>query len=458
MIQRVATQLQFIGATGTVTGSKYLLSVGNKHTLIDCGLFQGLKVLRLRNWHPLPIKPAMIDAVVLTHAHIDHSGYIPLLIKNGFRGPVYCTSSTRDLCKILLPDSGRLQEEDAVFANKHRFSKHKPARPLYTEEDAVESLQYFETVPWEKKISLSRQASFHFLQAGHILGASFIRFNANGRMVTFSGDLGRPHDLMMKPPTALAETDYLVVESTYGDRSHPAVDPQTELKAVIDRAVKRRGVVLIPAFAVGRAQEILYLFSRMKRVGQIPDIPIYLNSPMAVEATGIFRNFSGELRLSEEEWKEIRNVSRFVTSMEESKRLNTVKGPAIIISASGMATGGRVLHHLKFLAPDSRNIILFVGYQAAGTRGEALINGGDQIKIHGQIVPVRAEVVLNQTLSAHADSQEIIDWLKKFKRPPKMTYITHGEPLASETLRKRIAEDLHWSCEIPDYLETFSLN
>lgn len=458
MIFNIPMKLQFIGATGTVTGSKYLLSIGGKHILIDCGLFQGLKVLRLRNWRPLPIKPTAIDAVVLTHAHIDHSGYLPLLVKNGFRGKIYATPATRDLCRILLPDAGRLQEEDAAFANKYRFSKHSPALPLYTEADARVSLKFFETVSWRKKVSLSRHASFEFQPAGHILGASFVRISGSGRMITFSGDLGRPKRQIMPAPTPLTSTDYLIVESTYGDRVHPSADPREALKKRINQTIRRGGIVLIPAFAVGRAQEILFLIGEMKRAGQIPNVPVYLNSPMAVEATRIFDRHRGELVLTERQWEEVRNVARFVTSKEESQDLNTLREPAIIVSASGMVTGGRILHHLKFLAPNPRNLILFVGYQAAGTRGEALVKGNDHIKIHGQRVPVRAEVVMEENLSAHADSNEILAWLKGFSEPPRMTFITHGEPLASEALRLRIEEELRWPCEVPDYLETFTLN
>jgi metallo-beta-lactamase family protein len=450
-------QIQFIGATGTVTGSKYLLTEGKRHFLVDCGLFQGLKVLRLRNWNPLPIKPKAIEAVILTHAHIDHTGYLPLLVKNGFRGSVYATAGTRALCRILLPDSGHLQEEDADFMNRHHLSKHHPALPLYTEEDAVESLDYFETVPWGKKIGLSKHLSFQFLPAGHILGAGVVQFTAAGRRITFSGDLGRPNGLIMKAPTAVPETDYLVVESTYGDRLHSKEDPKETLMGLVQKTIDRGGIVLIPAFAVGRAQEVLHLVSELKREGRVPDIPVYLNSPMAADATRIFCDFPGDHALTEEECEAMCEVAKFVTTVEESKRLNTSREPAIIISASGMLTGGRVLHHLKFLLPNPKNLVLFVGFQAAGTRGEAMLDGADEVKIHGEMIPVRAEVRLIDTLSAHADSDEIIAWLKNFSRPPKMTFITHGEPLASEALRKRIDEELHWPCEVPDYLETFEL-
>jgi len=450
-------QVQFIGATGTVTGSKYLLRADGKNFLIDCGLFQGLKVLRLRNWKPLPVPPKTIEAVVLTHAHVDHSGYLPLLVKDGFRGAIYATEGTRDLCQILLPDSGHLQEEDAEFLNRHKLSKHQPALPLYTEEDALESLRYFKGVPWQKRTVLSKELSFEFLPAGHILGAAFVQFFGGGRRITFSGDLGRPKELIMFPPKSPPETDYLVIESTYGDRRHPSEDSKAVLRDMILKTIERGGIVLIPSFAVGRAQEVLYLIGQLKKSKEIPDVPVYLNSPMAIRATRLYGNFVGEHALTSEESEELCGTARFVTTVEESKHLNTLTEPAIIISASGMATGGRVLHHLKFLAPDPKNLILFVGFQAAGTRGEAMVHGADHVKIHGTMVPIRAEVRSIDTLSAHADADEIMAWLKNFSKAPKMTFITHGESLASEALRKRIQEELHWSCTVPDYLETFEL-
>lgn len=450
-------KIQFLGAAQTVTGSKYLLTLGKRHLLVDCGLFQGLKSLRLKNWQPLTVNPRMIDSVLLTHAHIDHSGYLPLLIKNGFRGPVYSTSGTRALCEILLPDAGHIQEEDANFANKHRFSKHKPALPLYTELDGKNSLRHFRSTPWKKKVPLDHLGWFQFLPAGHILGASMIQVMISGTLITFSGDMGRTESVLMKPPEEIKQTDYLVIESTYGDRLHPTELSEETLKKIIDRTIKKGGKVLIPAFAVGRVQEILFLIGKLKAERQIPNVPVYLNSPMAVEATRIVHAFQKEMALTAAESQMICEVAEFITTVDASKRLNSLQTPAIIISASGMATGGRVLHHLKFLAPDPKNAIVFVGYQAAGTRGEAMIRGIDHIKIHGIQVPIRAEVHTIETLSAHADQEGLIQWMEKISRPPKMTFITHGEPLAAEALRKRIEEELHWRCHIPDYREGFHL-
>ncbi len=450
-------QVQFIGATGTVTGSKYLLRVDGKNILIDCGLFQGLKVLRLRNWNALPIAPDQIDAVILTHAHLDHSGYIPLLVKNGFKGKIYCTEGTEALCRILLPDSGYLQEEDAAFLNRHGLSKHKVALPLYTEKDAIASLDYLEPIPWGKSVFPTPDSFFEFHPAGHIVGAAMIRLTSQGTSITFSGDLGRPNSTIMSPPAPLPESDYLVVESTYGNRKHAPEDPLEDLRTLLGRALKRRGVVLIPAFAVGRAQEILFLISKLKKQRAIPDVPVYLNSPMSIRATSVYCDFVGEHRLTEEDCRAINSMTRFVSTVEESKRLVSQRDPAIIISASGMATGGRVLHHLDSLAPDPKNLILFAGFQAVGTRGEAMIHGTSHIKIHGEQVPVGAEVAVLDSLSAHADSEEILSWLSECKRPPKMTFITHGEPLASEALRKKIKDTLHWSAKVPDYLETCQL-
>jgi metallo-beta-lactamase family protein len=457
-------ELTFLGATGTVTGSKYLLtskteSGASKRILIDCGLFQGLKQLRLRNWAVLPINPKEIDAVILTHAHIDHSGYLPLLVKNGFSGKVYCSEATRDLCEVLLLDSAHLQEEEARYANKGGFSKHNPALPLYTQEDAQNALALLTPVDYEKDIDLGDGLILKLFPSGHILGSAFARIHNKKTSILFSGDIGRPHDVLMKAPATIKQADYLVVESTYGNRLHDQTDPKVKLAEVINQTVQRKGVVVIPVFAVGRAQELLYYIHLLKSSGAIDNnIPVYLNSPMAVDATAIFNHFKSEHRLTPEQSYALCHTAHMVNSIEASKQLNETKGPMIILSASGMATGGRVVHHLKAFAPNPNNTILFAGFQAAGTRGAAMLGGAESIKIHGEYVPVRAKVELISNLSAHADFSEIIAWLGGFQSPPKKTFITHGEPVAADAMRLHIEEQLHWRVTVPDYLETVTLD
>jgi metallo-beta-lactamase family protein len=457
-------ELTFLGATGTVTGSKYLLtskteSGASKRILIDCGLFQGLKQLRLRNWAVLPINPKEIHAVILTHAHIDHSGYLPLLVKNGFSGKVYCSEATRDLCEVLLLDSAHLQEEEARYANKGGFSKHNPALPLYTQEDAQNALALLTPVDYEKDIDLGDGLILKLFPSGHILGSAFVRIHNKKTSILFSGDIGRPHDILMKAPATIKQADYLVVESTYGNRLHDQTDPKVKLAEVINQTVQRKGVVVIPVFAVGRAQELLYYIHLLKSSGAIDNnIPVYLNSPMAVDATAIFNHFKSEHRLTPEQSYALCHTAHMVNSIEASKQLNETKGPMIILSASGMATGGRVVHHLKAFAPNPNNTILFAGFQAAGTRGAAMLDGVESIKIHGEYVPVRAKVELISNLSAHADFSEIIAWLGGFQSPPKKTFITHGEPVAADAMRLHIEEQLHWRVTVPDYLQTVTLD
>ena len=452
-------KIQFLGAAGTVTGSKYLVSSKTSRILVDCGLFQGLKQLRLRNWAPLPVAPGALSGVVLTHAHLDHSGYLPLLVKSGFRGPVHCTPATFELCKLLLPDSGHLHEEDAEYANRHGFSKHKPALPLYTEEDAKRCLRYFKPADFDQPIALGNGMQATFAPAGHILGAAFVTLCEGARRVVFSGDLGRPHDPLMVAPRVLEDADYLIVESTYGDRVHSPQDPCDELEAVVMRTLRRGGAVIVPSFAVGRAQTLLWCVHRLKAQGRIPrDLPVYLNSPMAVDVTGLYHRFRAQHRLGEKECEEVCHAASYVNTVEQSIGLNSRRQPMIIIAASGMATGGRVIHHLEAFAPDARNTILFSGFQAAGTRGAAMLAGAATIRIHGQDIPVRAEIASLSSLSAHADSKETLDWLKNFRRPPRLTFITHGEPVAADALRQQIERQLHWRTLIPEFMETVDLD
>jgi len=450
-------KLTFLGAAGTVTGSKYLIEANGARILIDCGLFQGFKQLRLRNWAPLPVDPKSIDAVVLTHAHIDHSGYLPLFVKNGFKGPVYSTEATRDLCALLLPDSGFLQEKDAEYANKRGFSKHHPALPLYTLSDANASLERFSPKAFEQQVEVAKGWSARFLTAGHIMGAAVVELVHGGVKMVFSGDLGRPGSATMLDPAAVSHADYLVVESTYGNRAHDKRDPEKVLEDVITRTTQRGGTVIIPSFAVGRAQTLLYHIERLKSSGRIGPVPVFLDSPMAINASKIFCAHLKDHRLSAKQCRQACEVARYVRDAEESKSLTVDPMPKIIISASGMATGGRVVHHLKHYAPDPKNTILFAGFQAGGTRGAAMVAGADEVKIHGSYFPVRAEVEILSMLSAHADGEEVLAWLRNFKAPPKMTYITHGEPTGSDALRHSIEEELGWPCWVPDYREEVDL-
>jgi len=451
-------KLTFLGATGTVTGSKYLLTAGTRTVLIDCGLFQGYKQLRLRNWAPLPRDARAIDAVVLTHAHIDHSGYLPLLVKKGFAGSIYCSEATADLCAILLPDSGHLQEEEAAYANKHGFSKHKPALPLYTRADAEQSLKRFRPVSFDTNVDLGNGLSFSLAPSGHILGSSFVRLQRQGVSIVFSGDLGRDDDEIMVAPSRIDEAHYLVLESTYGNRVHERRDPKEQLAEVINRTYARGGIVIMPSFAVGRAQTLLYLVHQLKALGRIPDLPVFLNSPMAANVNRIYHAHRGEHRLTPEQCDAMCGAARIVNTPEESRRLNTLDTAAVIIAASGMATGGRVVHHLKAFAPDPRNTLLFPGFQAGGTRGAAIVQGAKTVKIHGEYIPVRAEVAVMHSLSAHADRDGILHWLDGFQTPPRHTYITHGEPAAADGLRLRIEELLHWPCSVPDYRDEVQLS
>ncbi|MGZ5154841.1 MAG: MBL fold metallo-hydrolase [Caldimonas sp.] len=450
-------RLTFLGGTGTVTGSKYLLEHGGRRLLVDCGLFQGLKQLRLRNWDGLPVAPGAIDAVVLTHAHLDHSGYLPRIAQLGFAAKVHCTAATRDLCQLLLPDSARLLEEEAEFANRHAFSKHAPALPLYTEADAQAALRCFEPHGFGEAFEPVPGVRVRLRRAGHLLGAASVRVEWDGGSLLFSGDLGRDHDMLMNPPEPPEAAGTVIIESTYGDRLHPSIDPLTVLADVISRTAARGGVVVVPAFAVGRAQMLLYALYLLKKERRIPDLPVFLNSPMAADATRIYVAHRAEHRLSPAQCKAMYGVATIVNSVDESIRLNSIRMPAVIVSASGMATGGRVLHHLKAFGPDPRNSILFAGYQAAGTRGAAMIAGAATVKIHGEHVPIRAEVSAIPALSAHADRDELLAWIGRLPAAPQRVFVTHGEPVPADSLRQAIEERHRWPCSVPEYRDNVEL-
>ena len=442
------------GAGGTVTGSKHLLENGESRVLLDCGLFQGLKELRQRNWAAPPVEPRTLGAVILSHAHIDHSGYLPRLCRDGFTGPVYCTPGTSDLLQVMLPDAAHLQEEEAAFANRHRTSKHDPALPLYTIADAERALAQVKRVDFGQPFTATRGVEARFTPSGHILGAGLVTCDIGGRRLVFSGDLGRYDVPIMVDPEPVAEADVLLVESTYGNRVHPPDDPADRLTAAVRRAVEQKGWLLIPAFAVGRSQEILYDLRELEKRGVIPSLPVFLDSPMGIQATAIYAAHT------EEHDPALARVvaggtapfapKRFALSrsVEDSKRLNDTAGPGIIVAGSGMATGGRILHHLKRLLPDPKTTVLFVGYQAAGTRGRLLKDGAAEIRMLGMMVPVNATIMVSDAYSAHADREEILRWLGGFRRPPGMTYVVHGEAGAAEALRDAIVSRLGWNAAV----------
>jgi metallo-beta-lactamase family protein len=460
--------IQFLGATRTVTGSKHLIDVDGYRVMVDCGLFQGFKELRLRNWEPFPIDPASIDSVILTHAHIDHTGFLPKLVHDGFAGDVYCTPATDELARILLPDSARLQEEEADYSNKKGASKHKPALPLYTEGDATEALRHLRSVNFHKPVQLTPKISFEFVTAGHILGSSFVNLDlecAHGKRkrVTMTGDIGRYDEPIINDPASVDEADYIVLESTYGDREHPDFDVKDRLAEIINATASRRGHVLIPAFAVGRSQQLLYLIRELEDENRIPVLPVFVDSPMAVSATKLYLNHTEDHDLEMQALMDARRnplaTKRFnlARTVQESKNVTSNQESSIVISASGMATGGRILHHLRNRLPDERNTVIFVGFQAAGTRGRRLVDGESEIKIFGQMVPVRARIERLENLSAHADYHEILRWLSGFKRAPEKVFLVHGEPDGAESLGRKIVEKFGWTVEIPDYLQKFEL-
>ncbi|WP_373521617.1 MBL fold metallo-hydrolase RNA specificity domain-containing protein [Aquiflexum sp.] len=459
-------KLKFLGGAKTVTGSRYLLEIDDYRILIDCGLFQGLKELRLRNWDSFPIDPSEINTVILTHAHIDHTGYLPKLVKEGFNGPIYCTFPTLELTKILLKDSGKLQEEEANYAQKKGYSKHAKAQPLYTIEDAEKVFPLLQPIEMEKEERINPSLSFTFFNAGHILGAAILKVKVKGqnqeKKIVFSGDLGRYHDPIMNPPVRIPFADILLMESTYGNRKQLTNKPEEELGLAIRETFRNGGVAVIPAFAVGRTQMILYYLHLLQQKGKIPNIPIYVDSPMAINVTKIYKDFGHYHKLcpilEEENCNPFlhKNLQYFQTQ-ESSMSLNAIRGDAIIISASGMATGGRILHHLYNRLPNEQDSIIFVGYQAEGTRGRSILDGEKTVRMYGIDVPVKAKTFYIEGLSAHADQEELMEWAEGFTNKPKMTFLVHGEKEASESLAQRLREELDWNPIVPEYLESFEL-
>jgi len=451
-------ELLFLGATDSVTGSKYVLVTGRRRVMVDCGLFQGYKALRLRNWDPLPIDPASLDAVILTHAHIDHSGYLPLLVRNGFRGTIFCTMGTAQLCGVLLPDSAALAEEDAAYANRKGFSRHHPAAPLYSGADAARALRRLEPKPFGTRFPVTADVDVEFHHAGHIIGAASATVYAGGQRIVFSGDLGRQQDIVMRPPEFIRQADCLLIESTYGDRIHPDEDPLDAIGDVVSGTLGRGGSLIIPAFAVGRTQSLLYCLLRLREANRIPDIPVYLNSPMAIDVTQIFALHPDELRIDRATCDRACALPIPVQSMEQSVWLNQDHTMKIILAGSGMATGGRVVHHLASYGTDPRCTILLSGFQAAGTRGAALASGQRELRMHGKVITIRASVAQIHGLSAHADAKELMTWLSGFGTAPRRVFVVHGEPEASDALRQRIERGLGWQVTMPEYRRSYRLD
>jgi metallo-beta-lactamase family protein len=460
-------KLTFLGAAGTVTGSKYLVEADGKRLLVDCGLFQGLKELRLRNWAPLPQKPATFDWCVLTHAHLDHTGYLPRLVRDGFRGPIFADLATIELCNLLLPDSAHIMEEDAQNAMRGGYTKHNPALPLYTPADVEPVLNAFREIPRSDSFTISPQFTVRPHDAGHILGSSSLELtiteNGKKTVVLFSGDVGRYDQPILKNPEAPPRCDVLLCESTYGDREHPADSPEDALADVVNRVAKRGGVIVMPAFAVGRTQTIMYIIRELENANRIPRLPVFVDSPMAISVTDLYMRHHEDHDLAFVTESKNGNpldahTVHYMRTVEDSKKINDVKTPAIIISASGMATGGRVLHHIAQRAPDPRNAILLAGFQAEGTRGRALEEGAKTLRMYGEDVPVAAEVINLRQFSAHAGKSELMRWLTGLPGPPRQTYLVHGEPAASAALKFAIESNFRWRVSLPAYLQTVDLD
>lgn len=462
------TSITFYGATGTVTGSRHLLNVDGMKILLDCGLFQGNKANRLKNWQSFPVPPQSIDRILLSHAHIDHSGFLPKFQKDGFLGVVNCTHATHDICKIILRDSAHIQEEDAKWANHKKFSKHVPALPLYTTEDAENIISRFESINYGEELFLNNSIRVKFKDAGHILGSSIIDIKRIGdtapRKIVFSGDFGRPNRPVLRNPVQVFNVDFLILESTYGDRLHESTPYKENIKKIVNKSIYRGGILLIPAFSVGRSQTLLYILRELEENNEIPHLPVYMDSPMAINVTDIFKNRISdqdlESRVLKLQGKQIFHPQNLhlCRSTDQSKSINAIKKNAIIISASGMVTGGRILHHMVERLPNSNDTILFMGYQAEGTRGRTILEGKQNVKIHGRRIPIHAHIEQITGLSGHADYNEILAWLIGFNKPPKKTFLVHGEAAASKALASKIRKTLRWDVVVPSFGEKYDID
>jgi len=456
--------ISFLGAAGTVTGSKFLVRADGRQVLLDCGLFQGLKPLRLRNWSPPPFEPARIDAVVLSHAHIDHSGYLPLLVRRGYRGPIHCTDGTADLLRVMLLDAAHLQEEDAARANRYGYTKHEPALPLYTTADAEAALQQLVARPYQREFDVAPGFRAVLRRAGHILGSATVELQVGEEplRLVYSGDLGRPGRPILRDPEPVEAADVLLLESTYGDRSHP-LDPTESLARIVREAAARGGALLCPVFAVGRTQELIWRLRQLEDAGRIPELRVFVDSPMAIDVTEIYCRHPEDHDLDMARLMDRKlcplccRQYTLVRTAQESKELNRLGGRVIVLAGSGMATGGRILHHLRHRLPDRRTTVLLPGFQAAGTRGRALQDGAVSLRIHGEDVPVRARVEVLHGLSAHADRGEILAWARGFQRPPRQTHVVHGEPAAAESLAAALRQELGWTARVAADSETVEL-
>ena len=451
-------EIHFLGGAGTVTGSKTLIQYGEFRVLIDCGLFQGLKELRVLNRADFPVDERAIDAVILTHAHLDHCGYLPVIVKHGFKGPIHCTHPTRELTEIILMDSAKIQEEDAERANRHSYTKHKKALPLYTQKEAAKSMENFVTHDYEEWVILSPDIKFCLHNAGHILGAAIVELKVAGRRFVFSGDIGRKDPMLMYPPKKIDETDYLIMESTYGDRTHPVQDEKTELCRIVNETFDRHGILMIPSFAVERTQEVIYLLHRLREEGKIPNIPVYLDSPMGIRSTNVFTRYP--------EWQDVPKADlsvmyesvQFILDGEQSRAIVADRRPKIDIAGSGMLEGGRILHYLNNHGANEKNTLLFVGYQAEGTRGRSIVHGGREIKFFGEFHWLNCQVESISSMSGHGDSEEIIGWMSHLKKAPKLVFLNHGEPNQTNALRVLIETKLGFKVEVPTLNEVYYLD